>query len=860
MHLIFRLLVTLFPHAFRERYGVEMLLALVDRRRDARRGGRWMLVKCDLGAAADLLKSAAAEAVRSARSAFMSIGQDVRFAIRMLWRRPALSAFSAATLALGIGAVTAVWSIVYAVLLQPLPYPRSHEIVALRGIVNGSTAGVSYRNILDIRERVTTMTALSPFFAQSVNLTGVLEPDRLRGGFVTSEFFRVVDVQPVIGTTFGSDADVAHGPRLAVLTYDTWRNRFGQRLDIIGLPVQLNNATFSVAGVMPASFDFPIDDVEVLLPFWTTTAGIDRANHNYIAVGRLTPAATPAQATLEAASIAAALERVYPEANAGRSARVEPLKDVLVEDTRYPLQLLSMMVIIMLVAACANVAGLHLGDVNRRRQEIGVRSALGAGRLRIARQLLMECMARATIGALLAIAAAKAAIAFLVSGAPVDVYGIQNVSLHPAILPVAIVCGLFAGIAAGAPPALHWIRSGEAGASASGERTTNGPMSSRLRHALVIGQVALAGVLLVAAGLTTRSFARLASVDVGFDQQGLLTLEYRLPANRYGSPEAQTRFHERVLDRIRSLPGVTSAAGVRALPFSGNASSGDVRLSGSTASMRASFNAVSDDYFSTMRVPVIAGRVFEPTEATDPIVVVSHTFAEHAWPAESALGKRVYFDGVGITATVVGVVGDVHHRDLADADSGTIYAFQAQNPALFNTLAVRTTGPPMALADDVRRAVWSVDPDQPVWKIRTLESLVDRSIATRRFLLQLVAFFGISAAALALLGLYAVVTASVAQRTREIGVRVVLGAAHGRILGLVLWSGLRLAAVGILLGLSLALVAANAMRSFLFEISARDPLTFGATAVVLCAAALIACWIPAARALRVDPANALRQT
>ena len=859
MPYFFRLLLLLFPRTFRARYGGDMLRALGDRRRDARRGGWWRLVRCDAAAAGDLARSAAAEVVRTLSAATVSVGQDIQFAIRMLWRRPALSVMSVLTLALALGAVTAVASLVDAVFVQPLPYPDAHRIVAVRGVSNGP-AGISYENLRDIERRARTVAALSPFFAQSVNLTGMAEPDRLRGGFVTSAFFDVVGVAPALGVPFGPDADLPNGSRAVVLTHSSWKNRFGLRPDILGRQLQLNNASFEIVGVMPESFDFPIDEIEVFLPFRITTAGIDRDNHNYMGVGRLAPAATAADATSEVASIAAELEKTYPAVNAGRSARVDLLKSVLVEDTVYPVQLLAAMVLIMLVASCANVAGLQLGDAAQRRREIAVRAALGAGRLRIARQLLIESVARAIAGALLGLGAAKAAVVFLIANAPAGVYGIERVTLRPAVLIVIALVALLAGAAAGFPPALQWMQAGGLAAAGSGERTTGDRSTSRIRGALVVSQVALAALLLVAAGLTTRSFARLAAVDVGFDPVGLLTMEYRLPANRYPTIDAQRQFHRDVLEAVRSVPGVIEAAGVRALPFSGNGSNIGVRVTAQGPLLRTSINAVSGQYFETMRIPLVAGRVFQASESTGLVVVVSRSFAERAWPGANALGRIVYFDGVDLAATIVGMVGDVRHRDLAETEPAAIYTFQEQNPALFNTLAVRTAGPAMAIAGDVRRAVWSVDPDQPVWKIRTLDALIERSIATRRFLLQLVSFFGISAAALAILGLYGIVASTVTQRTREIGVRVALGATNGRILSLVLWTGLRLGAIGIAVGLVAAVAAANVMRSFLFGISAHDPLTFGGTAVLLLAAAGVACCVPAARALSVDPVDALRQT
>ena len=536
---------------------------------------------------------------------------------------------------------------------------------------------------------------------------------------------------------------------------------------------------------------------------------------------------------------------------------VRPLKDALTGDMAAPLQLLAAMMVLMLLAAAANVAGLQLGDGAAREREISVRAALGAGRFRIVRQLLLESLARTAVGAAAGTVAAAAFVSILSANAPPGVYGIERARIGPLTVAVVAVVALFAGIAAGLPSALQWTGGGLA-RSGSGPRATPDTRVSRLRTALVVCQVAAAAVLLVAAGLTARSFSRLASVDTGFDDSNLLTMEYRLPPNKYPSMPAQAQFHREVVDRISAIPGVTVAGSVRALPFSGNGSRSPYRLSAGGEPRTATINAVSSRYFEALRIPLLAGRHFAASESGTPVVIVSQTLASRAWPGEDAVGRELYFDGAGIVARVIGVVGDVRHRDLTDADQGTVYTHQDQNAAVFNTLVVRTAGAPMALADAVRRAVWSVDPDQPVWKIRTLESLVTRSTAIRLFLSQLVVFFGLSVAALSLLGLYGVVAATVAQRTREIGVRVALGAPRAGVLRLVLWAGVRAGLIGMLVGLGAAAAGAQVLRGVLYGVAPRDPATFAVVAALLLVAALAACWVPARRALQLDPVHALR--
>ena len=478
---------------------------------------------------------------------------------------------------------------------------------------------------------------------------------------------------------------------------------------------------------------------------------------------------------------------------------------------------------------------------------------------RLARQLLFESVARALVGAAAGILAARAALGFLVANAPAGIYGLENARLNPFVFAVGAVAALIAGIIAGLPPTLHWIRTAALPDAGSDDRTVGHSGASRLRGTLVIGQIAVAAVLLVAAGLTLRSFTRLTSVDVGFDAANLLTMEYRLPSNKYEAPASQAAFHRQVLEQVRLLPGIVDAASVRALPFSGNGSTASFRLTRDGELREASINAVSDRYFETMRISVLEGRVFGVSDRQEPVVMISRALADRTWPGQRAIGRALHFDGVDITAPVIAVVADVRHRGLGDRNVGTIYTYEEQNPGVFNTLTIRTSGAPMVMADAVRQAVWRVDPDQPVWKIRTLDSLIERSVATRRFLTQLVVFFGASAAVLAVLGLYGIVASGVAQRTREIGVRVALGATLRSVLRLVLRNGLKLGAVGIATGLGMAVLAADVLRSFLFGVSTRDPLTYAATAGLLMVAALLACWLPARRALRVDPVDALRQ-
>ena len=865
---LYRLLLLLYPRAFRDRYGAGMLQAFADSRRAAHAAGVGALARLYASSVRDVVLNACAERAgwpglrvtsdQGPNGYTTALIQDVRFAFRMLWRRPAMAFFSIATLALGLGAVTAVGSLAHAVLLHPLPFPEPDRLVSVRGLVQAGPVGLSFENMRDLRERSHTLAALTPFFAQSVNLTGVAEPDRVRGAFVTSDFFLVVATDPQLGRVFGREADAPGSERVVVLTDGLWRRRFDARADVLGTRITLNNAAFTVIGVLPVGFTFPIDAAEVFLPFWTAPTTTARDRHNYGSVGRLSPQSDIDQASAELATTAAHLAEEYPDANRGRSTLVEPLKQALSEDLTAPLAMLLVMVGLMLAAACANVAGLQLGATAARRREIAVRAALGAGRARIVRQLLIETVVRALAGTVVGVVAGHAALRFLVANAPEGIYGLEDASVRPIIILAAVGAALLTGIFAGLPPALQWTRQANLSPSDGGDRTAGDVRTSRLRRVLVVSQLALAAMLLVAAGLTARSFVRLLNVEPGFEPGQLLTMEYRLPGNKYVSGGAQASFHKEVIARVRTIPGVVDAAGVRALPFSGNGSVETFKVPEHREPLSAGFNTVSDRYFDAMKIPLLAGRTFAPTERA-PVVVVSQSFAATTWPGQNPLGRQLIFENAGITAAVIGVVGDVRHRDLLDDGARTIYASHQQNPGVFNTLVVRTSVPPLSVADAVKRAVWDIDRDQPVWKIRTLDALVDRSLAARRFLLQLVMFFGISAAGLSVVGLYGVVAANVSQRTREIGVRIAFGATRGGLLRMILWQGAKLGALGIGAGLATSLLFVQVLQGFLYGIDAHDPVTFAATGTLLMLATLVASMLPARRATRVDATLSLRQ-
>lgn len=875
------LLLRLYPPQFRARFGAAMRQAFVDRvRRSAESRGALQQAAFVGRASLDAIVNGLAERLYERRRLRRAIGDlgnpkmkgrtpaavlhDTRLALRVMRRQPILTLLSMITIAIGIGAATAIFSLVDAALLRPLPYPRPSELVSVMETNGGVRSQVAYENLADWKRRVRTLTALTPLQAQSVNLTSVDEPDRLRGGFVTSDFFVVVATPPALGRLFTA-ADDREGARpVAILTHQLWQRRFGGDRGILGRSLTLNNVPVTVVGIMPDGFRFPFDDVEVWLPIALFTGGLSRDQHSLFAVGRLQPGTSISDAQAELTSIAAQIEREHPKSNAGRGIAIEPLHKWITAGIDRPLVVVLALVIVLLSIAAANVTSLQLGATLGRRAEVAVRAALGASRPRIASQFLIEHAMLALAGGGLGVLLAAAIIPVAVREAPFQLFGLDRIGLDARVLTFAFVAAIASGLASGVVPALHWSRRDSADSLRASARTTGERRLSRVRAGLVIAEVALSCVLLVAGALLLRSYSHLLAAPVGFTGANVLTLEYRIPRNKYPTPAGQAQFHEAVVRQAASIPGVQHAAAVRALPFSGNGGTAmylvEPAASESTA-RPAGFNTVTDDYFATLGIPVLAGRSFDAQDRADRplVVVVSRSLAESEWPGRSPIGQELRFVGFAGQPRVVGVVGDVRHSGLREEQARAIYAVNRQNPAIFMTLAVRTAVDPSSLHDALRRAVWQVDSDQPVWKLRTLGSLVDRSTELERFLIGVLGIFGVSALVLAVTGLSGVVAQSVQQRAREIGIRLAVGATPSAAGRLVVRSGLWMTILGLAVGLPLAAMTARFMRTLLYQVGTVDPVTYSAVTVLLVAVSISACVVPARRASKLDPARVLRE-
>ncbi|HWS87824.1 MAG TPA: ABC transporter permease [Pyrinomonadaceae bacterium] len=796
--------------------------------------------------------------------------QDLRFGVRTLAKRPGFALVAVLTLALGIGANTAIFSVVNAVLLRPLPFKDAERLV----IVYEATQSVprdfvSVPNLEDYRAGSRSFEGFTTFVPQSVNLTGAgAEPERVIGAFVTSSFFPVLGVQPARGRAFTTEDDAQGGGQVALITHELWQRRFGADPEIIGRSLTFNGEPYTVVGVMPAGFRYPTIAPDVLLPAqkWPNYK-VARSAHNNWVIGRLKPGVTREAAQEELRAIALRLEEAYPEENRGRTVEVVGLHEQTVEDVRPVLLILLGAVGLILAIACANIANLLLARGASRQKEVALRTALGASRMRLLRQFLTETMLLALAGGAVGLLVAQWGVDALLALNPRDLPATQKVGIDGRVLLFSLGLSALTGVVFGIAPALQLSKTDvTSGLKESGRGGGEGRERTRLRSVFVVSQVALSLVLLVGAGLLLNSFYRVLNTSPGFDPQNLLTMEYRLPRNRYAKGEQQWAFHREVVERVRALPGVESAAVVRGLPFSGNGGAQTYLVPGQTPpppgqEQKALENAIDPNYLAAVGLPLIRGRNFTHADGPDtpPVLLVNRTMAEKLWPGEDPLGKRLELPEVKVTAEVVGVVGDAKQYDIAERQRPQMYTAYAQNPHIFGTLVVRARGvEALSLAESVKKTVWSVDPEQPVWKVRTVEYLLEQNVAGRRFVLTLMACFAGLAVLLTALGLYGVISYTVAQRTHEIGVRVALGAQGRDVLRLVLSQGMKMVLIGLGLGLAGAYAATRLMAGLLYGVSATDPLTYAGVALLLAVVALLSCYLPARRATRVDPLVALR--
>lgn len=792
--------------------------------------------------------------------------EDMRHAMRALRTQPGLSVVVVLTLALAIGANSAIFTVVNAVLLRPLPYANPDRVVSLFEVdPRGRDTGVSVPDFEDWRQRMTTISGISLIGVQTANLTGVPEPDRLRAGFATSAFFDMLGIQPAIGRAFvaGDDGPSAH--KTAILAHHTWQSRFGLDPSILGRTLILNNEPFEVIGVLPRSFEFPIDDVDVWMPHSNfPVQDQQRGNRNWIVLGRVRDDVSFDQANAELRQVAADLALTYPDTNKDWSARFQSFHEMSVQFVARNLRLLSGAVGFVLLIACANIVNLLLTRASLRQREMAVRAALGASRGRLVRQLLVESLAIALIGGALGLMLGTVLTDGMLSLVP-NLPRADRVAPDATVVAFTALLSLATGLIFGILPAVRTSQPNLQSTLNEGARGGESRATGRWRSTLVIAELALSLILLVGAGLLIQSLTRLMTVDLGYDPSNVLTLEYRLPRNKYITAPQQWEFHRRVIDEIGQVPGVRLAALARAIPQSGNSAfvsywkAEDARPS-RDAMPRAQFNTVSANYFGAMSIPVLEGRVCGPADEVDaPLSLMINRFlADRLWPRSSAVGQRLRSADVPGEAIVVGVVGDSRPQLLSMPIGGQIYGCLSQQPGIFASVVAKTEGEPMAVSRAVQKAIWAIDPDQPMWKIRSSETLVRGSVQTQRFVMLLMSFAAGLALLLAGLGTYSVLSYTVQRRAREVGVRMALGATRGMIARLMLGQTAVLTAVGVGLGLVGAFATTRLMAAQLYEVSPNDPLTFLVTAITLALVALTAAWLPTRRATRVDPIVTLR--
>ncbi|MBC7895161.1 MAG: ABC transporter permease [Cytophagaceae bacterium] len=817
----------------------------------------------------------AAELVRERRGLpwMQEVGTDLRLAARALRHHPGFTAVAVITLALGVGANTAIFSVVNGVVLQPLAYPDADRLVTLASTMGERSMEVSGPDFIDWREQARSFSGIAAAYTSETVLTGSGEPERLQQARVTANTLGVLALNPRFGRGFAEGEDEPSAARVAMLGEDFWQRRFGGDSSVVGKTMTFDGYPTTIIGIAPREMRWPqAADV------WMTTRFTDRdlspgaRGARWITVlGRIAPDATLPAARRELGAIAARLEQLDPKHNEGVGARVTPFLESIVGELETPLFVLLGAVGFVLLIACANVASLTLGRVASRDAELAVRTALGATRGRIARQIMTESLLLAMLGGALGVGLALVGMRALLAIAPADLPRVHDVSLDASVLAFTLALTVLAGVLFGVVPAMQGAATGLHDRLRSAGRGTKGSRSSgRSRRMLVVTEVALAVVLLAGAGLLLRSFARLRSVDPGFQATSVTTFSVSLPSTRYAGAESQRQFSRDLLDGLRQVPGVASAGTSFALPLSGVGFGFTFEIAGRTVGTgpnepRAQARVASTAYFATMGIPVVRGRVFDERDQPGalPALVISSELARRYFPDRDPIGQRLLTgwtrDSVRFGGAVVGVVGDVRQFALDGGVTAHMYMSDAQWPLNEYDVVVRTTVPGDGLTSAMRAVLHRLDPDVPMGGVRPLGSLVDASLGSRRFYMQLLGGFAAVAMALAIVGIYGVIAYGVRLRRQEIGVRLALGATRRGILTMVLSDGLRLVCIGVGIGVVAATLLTRFLSTLLFEVGRFDPVSFGVASLALVVAAALACVVPARGAAALDPVEIIRR-
>ena len=804
-----------------------------------------------------------------------TIRQNIRYALRLWTRRPAFAAVAILTLALGIGANTAMFSIVNAVLLRPLPYAHGERIASIWGRTGANPRSLlSWDEYQAVAREGTSFDAVGVWLGQSVNLTGTSEPQRIVGNFVSGSFFDVLELRAERGRLFREHESVAGAAQpVVVVSHQFWEQRLSSDPAAIGKPITLNGAPLTVIGVLAPPFDaravpaggwFIEYDVFMPVGLFPVPGGLPNAGPVMLGVARLKSDVALASANANLDVVSRRLQAADPKVEAGRSIEALFAHDDLVGDSRQPLLLLLACVAAVLLIACVNVSNLLLVRAVDRQREIAVRSALGATRRAVIGQMLTEVLLLSIAAASLGLLLGRWLLGTLAWLQPRPVPIPPDVPLDATVLLFTTFAGVMVALVCGVAPAIRVSRADPSRALQTGSRRTSST-GGRTRDGLVVAEVALSVAILAVSGLLVQSMLALQRVDSGFDSANVLTLQFRLPQTKYSRPADIARFFRQAIERVRSAAGVESAALVRRVPYSGNWGDTPFTIDGrpvaAGAEPRAGQNIVTPDYFRTMKIPLLQGRDFADRDdlQSPPVAVINQTFARTMWPGEDPIGKRIRVPDFKDSVAIVGVVGDVKHRSSTEPRQPQIYLAHYQLPMIFSSLVARTKVPPLTAAADVRQAVWSVDKDQPMWSVASLETLVARSHGSTRFLASLLAMFSGLALLLAAVDTYGVMSFAVTERTREIGIRMALGASAERVRREIVGRGLRLTLVAVILGLAMGMAGGRASKTLLFGVQPGDPSTLTAAAALLGLVAIAACYLPARRASRVDPAIALAE-
>jgi putative ABC transport system permease protein len=803
----------------------------------------------------------------------MNILQDVRFGLRTLWKSPAFTLVAIVTLALGIGANTAIFSVVNAAMIRPLPFPNAKRLVSIYhsytkfNLPRVTVYPAAYGYFRDHGTSFEQMAAFTGYRAPQ-NLTGNGEPERVHAVMSTANFFSTLGTQPMLGRTFTPEEDAPGTGRAAVLSYGLWTRRFGSDRGIVGREITLDSKNYVVVGVMPKGFEFP-EETELWVPIGFSSEQLTSDGVEYLnVIATLRPNVTLQRAEAEMGKMTnEILARDQQGNEAGWSANLMPVREASVSDVRTALWILLGAVGCVLLIACANVANLLLARAAARQKEISIRSALGASQWRLARQLLTEGVLLGLFGGTLGLLFGYLGLDLLLSTIPIKVPSYIHVEIDPIVLAFTFVLAIVTGLVFSALPAVQLSRNNVNAVLKEGGRSSAAGGRNLARTSIVIAQLAVAMMLLVSAGLLIKSFVRLQQSNQGFNPHNVLLFGTNPPTSKYKEPAQIVAFYDQVLERESHLPGVISAAITSETPLTSNMSS-VFSIAGKTFDVKphAHVATVNASYFGTMQIPVLSGRVFTDAdrEGAEPVALIDQLAARAFFGAEDPIGKKLMFTFEGtekqrIWRTIVGVVGSVKHTDpLGTETKGEIFLPFAQRPESRMMVALRTSGNPMTIANSARREVLNVDPLQPVEKIQSMEDVVDDFVAQPRFNMVLLGTFAGLALALSAIGVYGVMTYTVSQRTHEFGLRMALGASSADVLRFVLGHALRISAIGLTAGVIGAFIVSRALTSLLFGVKAGDPLTFAGVALLLAGIAILASYLPARRATKVDPVIALR--